>query len=145
MTVIAYDGRTLAADKRASYGGMICTVTKIHKVNGLLVGGAGDFTFVMAMIEWVKGGRVISEFPSAQGSKDDWQSVVVIELDGSISLYERTPYPVRYEQPHFAIGSGREYARAAMALGFDSVRAVETAMLLDTGCGNGIDTLTLGE
>lgn len=145
MTVIAYDGRTLAADKRASYGGMICTVTKIHKVNGLLIGGAGDFTFVMAMIEWVKSGRVISEFPAAQASKDDWQSVVVIELDGSISLYERTPFPVRYEQPHFAIGSGREYARAAMALGYDSVRAVETAILLDTGCGNGIDTLTLGE
>lgn len=143
MTVIAYDGHTLAADKRSSYGGMICTVTKIHKVNGLLVGGAGDMSFVLAMVEWIRGGRIIPEFPVAQASNDNWQSVVVIELDGAISLYERTPFPIRYEQPHFAIGSGREYARAAMALGFDAVRAVETAMLLDVGCGNGIDTLAL--
>lgn len=145
MTVIAWDGKTLAADKRSTYGGMICTVTKIQKVNGLLVGGAGEASFIGAMLEWIKGGRVAAEFPSAQASKDDWQTVLVIELDGSTSLYERTPYPIRYEQPHIAIGSGREYARAAMALGFDSVRAVETAMLLDTGCGNGIDALTLGE
>lgn len=145
MTVIAWDGKTLAADKRSTYGGMICTVTKIQKVNGLLVGGAGEASFIGAMLEWIKGGRVTAEFPSAQASKDDWQTVLVIELDGSTSLYERTPYPIRYEQPHIAIGSGREYARAAMALGYDSVRAVETAMLLDTGCGNGIDTLTLGE
>lgn len=145
MTVIAWDGKTLAADKRSTYGGMICTVTKIQKVNGLLVGGAGEASFIGAMFEWIKGGRVTAEFPTAQASKDDWQTVLVIELDGSNSLYERTPHPIRYEQSHIAIGSGREYARAALHLGCNAQEAVAVAVALDSGCGNGIDALTLGE
>lgn len=143
MTIICWDGKTLAADKRATYGGMICTVTKIQRAGDVLVGGSGEFPYVLAMIEWVRAGRVAADFPVDQRSKDDWQSILVIERDGTPSLYERTPYPVRYEQPFVAIGSGREYARAAMHLGCSATRAVEVAMALDSSCGNGIDTLEL--
>jgi len=143
MTIIAWDGETLAADKRATYGGMICTVTKIFRVGALLVGGSGELPFVLAMVEWVRNGRAIEDFPTAQSSKDDWQPVLVIESDGTPSLYERTPYPVRYEGGSVAIGSGREYARAALHLGAGSVGAVEVAIALDSNCGNGIDTLRL--
>ena len=143
MTVIAWDGKTLAADRQSSYGGMICAVTKIHRVGDLLVGGSGDLAFVLEMIEWVRGGRVISEFPAAQRTKDDWQSILVVERDGTTSIYERTAFPIRYEEKAVVIGSGREFARAALHLGFDSVKAVETAIALSDGCGVGIDTLVL--
>lgn len=143
MTIIAWDGKTLAADKRATYGGMICTVTKIFRVGDLLVGGSGELPFVLAMVEWVRSGRNIDAFPVAQRDKDDWQATLVIEADGTPSLYERTPYPVRYEHHGVAIGSGREYARAALHLGKTSVEAVEVACALDSSCGNGIDTLEL--
>lgn len=143
MTVIAWDGKTLAADRQASYGGMICTVTKIHRVGDLLVGGSGELPFVLEMVEWVRAGRIAADFPASQRSKEDWQSVLVVERDGSTSLYERTPYPVRYAQQAVVIGSGREFARAALHLGFDSVKAVETAIALSDGCGIGIDTLEL--
>lgn len=143
MTVIAWDGKTLAADKRANYGDMICTVTKIFRVGDLLVGGAGDVSFVLAMVDWIRKGRVPLDFPNAQISKDDWQPVLVIEADGTPSLYERTPFPARYEQSNIAIGSGREFARAAMHLGKTAVEAVQCACDLNSGCGNGIDVLTL--
>lgn len=143
MTCIAWDGTTLAADRRCCYGSMISEATKIHRVNGLLVGGSGDFPFILAMIEWIRDGRKLEAFPKHQSDKDDWQPILVIELEGITSIYERTPYPIRQEQKHVAIGSGREFARAAMYIGKTAREAVEVACALDSGCGNGIDTLTL--
>lgn len=143
MTVIAWDGKILAADKQCGYGGMRCTVTKIFRVGKLLVGGAGDFTLVLEMVDWVRRGRPVDSFPANQRSKDDWQALMVIEPDGSIVTYERTPHPIRYEQKQFAIGSGREFAMGAMYMGANAVRAVEAAIALEVNCGIGIDTLTL--
>lgn len=143
MTVIAWDGRTLAADKRNGYGTMIGTVTKVYRYGDLLVGGAGDGCFISAMREWVKAGRDPDKFPAHQGSKDDWCPIMVIEADGSCLIYERSPYPTRLEQRFMAIGSGREYAMAAMHLGKTAAEAVEVASALDSACGNGVDTLPL--
>ena len=143
MTCIAWDGKTLAADKRAIYGGTITTLTKIRRIGDLMVGGSGESSFIGAMVEWVKNGRVPADFPKSQADKDDWQPVLVIEADGTPSLYERTQYPIRHEQRCIAIGSGREYAMAAMHLGKTAREAVEVAIELDCGCGNGIDTLEL--
>ena len=143
MTCIAWDGRTLAADKRACLGGLVNTMTKIHRIGDLLVGGSGETSFIWTMIEWVRAGRNVADFPKSQGDKDDWQPMLVIESGGQILLYERTPYPCRYEQSVFAIGSGRDFARAAMHLGKSAREAVEVACALDAGCGNGIDTLVL--
>lgn len=141
MTVIAWDGRTLAADKRCCSAGMIRTVTKIHRIGDVLVGGSGDLCFVLQMHQWIRDGRKPENFPSAQRDKDDWQPVLIVETDGTPSIYDRTPYPVRYEDHFCAIGSGREYAMAAMHLGKSAREAVEVAIALDAGCGNGIDVL----
>lgn len=143
MTCIAWDGKTLAADKRSCLGSMINVVTKIYRVGSVLVGGAGDACLIAQMVEWVRAGRVIADFPEIQRDKDDWQPCLVIESDGSISLYERSPHPIRYENKCVAIGSGREYARAAMHLGCSAPHAVLVACELDPGCGNGVDTLEL--
>jgi ATP-dependent protease HslVU (ClpYQ) peptidase subunit len=95
------------------------------------------------MIEWVRRGRQLSDFPKSQTDKDDWQALLVIEIDGTPSLYERSPYPIRFEQRFVAIGCGRDYACAAMHLGHDAAKAVQVAIDLDTGCGSGIDVLEL--
>ncbi len=143
MTVIAWDGKTLAADRRACVGGLINSLTKIHRIGDLLVGGSGDQDFVNVMLEWIRTGRDPATFPASQKDKDDWQHVLVVERDGTTSLYERTPHPIRFEQPHVAIGSGRDFARAAMHLGCTARAAVEVAIALDCGCGNGVDALDL--
>lgn len=143
MTVIAWDGHMLAADKLSSAGGSRNTVTKIRRVGQLLVGGSGEIALIGNMLEWIRSGRDPATFPASQRDKDDWQPVLVIEADATISLYERTPHPIRYEQRTAAIGSGRDYAMAAMHCGKTAAEACEVACALDAGCGNGIDTLEL--
>lgn len=143
MTVIVFAHGIMAADKQASYGGSRRTVKKIHRAGDLLVGGSGDMSFVLAMVEWVKAGRDPATFPAAQRDKDDWQPVMVVEPTGQILLYERTPHPIRYEDKVAAIGTGRPYAEAALYLGKSAREAAEVACALNFECGNGVDTLTL--
>lgn len=142
MTVIAWDGKTLAADKRAVWATTILTTTKIHRVRGCLVGFAGDSTFGREMLEWFRNGEDPANFPASQRDKEDWCGLLVIRPDGAIDRYERTPYAIRFEDERIAIGAGREFALAAMYLGHGARRAVEVACALDNS-GNGIDCLTL--
>lgn len=142
MTCIAWDGKTLAADKRASLQGYAVPVTKIFRVNGMLVGGAGDFNKALEVVEWVKSGADPDKLPAFQRT-DDWVGLVCITPDKKILRYERGPLPFVVEAPFFAIGSGRDYAIAAMHLGKSAKEAVEIACIYETGCGNGIDALTL--
>lgn len=143
MTCICWDGRTLAADKRACSGTTINIVTKIHRCGDVLVGTSGGLDFGQQMVKWVRDGRDPEKFPASQRNKDDWAPTLVIEADGSILSYEQTPIPIRWERKFAAIGSGREYALAALHLGKTAAEAVAVACEFDPGCGNGVDTLTL--
>ena len=143
MTCIAWDGKTLAADKRAVNNGLTRTVTKIFKLSdGALFAGCGDFAFCLQMKEWAEQGCNLETFPVAQKEKDDWQVCVIVDKTG-LRLYERTPYPLRFEDKFYSCGSGRDFAHTAMHLGKSAREAVEIACLFDSGCGNGIDELTL--
>jgi ATP-dependent protease HslVU (ClpYQ) peptidase subunit len=95
------------------------------------------------MVDWVQKGRDPAAFPADQRNKDNWQPMLVIEADGTPSLYDQTPFPIRQEQAYIAIGSGRDFAMAAMYLRKTAVEAVEVAIALNSGCGNGIDELRL--
>jgi hypothetical protein len=143
MTVICWDGKELAADRRSLYGAVIHEVTKIWRIGDVLVGGAGDYAQVLEMAAWVRAGRDVAAFPSSQRSKDDWAAVLLIEVDGTVLIYERTPYPVKVESLPVAIGSGKEFARAAMHCGRSPREAVLVANALTQECGNGVDVLTL--
>lgn len=142
MTCIAWDGKTLAADKRATNSGLPRTVTKIHRVNGCLIGASGDAAQAREMLSWWRNGAKAEDFPASQRDKEDWGTFVVIGDDG-IDVYERTPHPIRFEDKQFACGSGRDFATAAMHLGCTAAQAVEIACKFDINCGNGIDTLDL--
>lgn len=143
MTVIAWDGKTLAADKRAIQNGYVGgTVTKIHRWDGGLCAFAGDFDVGMQMVEWLRGGGNPEKFPTRQAQNCD-ALFMVIANDGRVARYERTPIPLPFENVQQAMGSGRDYALAAMYLGLSARKAVEVACALDSGCGNGIDELTL--
>lgn len=141
MTVICWDGRTLAANKRVSFGTSIATTTKIHRIDGMLVGCAGGAAEGRACVQWVRDGMDRSQYPSVQ--KEDPCSFLVILPNGAIHYYSKAPDPLVIEDKTFAIGSGSEYADAAMYLGKSAREAVEVAIALDSGCGNGIDTLEL--
>lgn len=140
MTVVCFDGKTLAADKQASNGNTKSTVTKIHRVGDLLIGYTGVLGQGLEMVEWIRRGRRIDEFPPSQRVEDDFCCTVVID-GGRILVYERTPYPFVVEDPVYAVGSGRDFAIAAMFCGLSAREAAVVACKFDDSCGMGVDSL----
>lgn len=144
MTVIAWDGKTLAADKRTNFGGLHATTTKVHRLpDGRLVGCAGNTAQISEMVHWLGAGADSEKMPAIQRDAKECVSALVIEPGGRVLQYENTPHPIVIENPAWAIGSGRDFAMAAMWLGQDARHAVIVACQLDCTCGNGVDELAL--
>lgn len=144
MTVIAWDGKTLAADKRAGTGAPR-TVTKIRRArNGNLVGLTGTAHGDAELLAWYEEGADAAKFPAPQRVDDTASQLLVIELGTARVLhYCLTPFPAIFEDAQFACGSGRDFALAAMHLGQTAFQAVVLTCELCAECGNGIDTLEL--
>lgn len=140
MTVIAWDGKTLAADKRAVNSGLVLTTTKIRRIGDLLCGASGDISAAAEALAWVERGRNPDDYPAIQRSRDDYAGLLVIDGE-RVLKYERSPMPTVFEDAFFAIGSGRDFALAAMHCGKTASEAVEIASVFDCGCGNGVDVL----
>lgn len=142
MTVIAWDGKTLAADKMACSQGYGYTVTKVHRLrDGSLVALSGDGDHAMALLAWLNAAQNPAAYPGEQ--KDNDTSAFVVRPDGAAVSYGKTPYPQVIEDPLYAMGHGRDFALAAMHCGKTAREAVELTCRLDVFCGNGIDTLEL--
>jgi hypothetical protein len=140
VTVIAWDGTTLASDRRALTAGLIYRVTKILRSEDTLIGISGHLGHGLAIVEWLAGGRRPEQFPKAEG--DDRAYVLVIHRDGLIERFEGVRFPIVVEDLKHAIGGARDFAVAAMYLGCDARRAVAVACALSSECGDGIDSLT---
>ena len=143
MTCIVWDGYTLAADKRSTIGGLYRVTTKIHRVGSALVGYAGHGAQCSEMLAWARGGFRKAAFPESQRDTDASIVLLVIRPGGVIQAYEHTPHAIEYEDKQFAVGSGRDFALAAMRLGKNARDAVLLAAEFDPGTGNGVDTLEL--
>lgn len=140
MTVIAWDGRTLAADRRSTTGdGAISVVTKIHRVRGMLVGTTGDQSVGRELLAWFEAAAVPSDFPAS--ARDDKATLVTIRPTGVIEHYTTGPQPCRFEVARMAWGCGRDFARAAMECGRSAREAVALTCELNAFCGNGVDSL----
>ncbi|MEN7527019.1 hypothetical protein [Cupriavidus sp. DL-D2] len=141
MTVIAWDGQTLAADRRATAGsGIARTVTKIQKHDDVLLAVTGNWDVAIEMREWFRAGAVPADFPAKAREGD--ATLIVIRRD-SIVTFTAGPYPMPIEEQKAAWGSGRDYAEATMYLGGTAEQGVAVASHFQTDCGNGFDTLTL--
>lgn len=143
MTVIAWDGKTLAADKQSTANGMRRTTSKIFRVQDGLIAILGCGCHGNALRQWFEGERNPSEWPRASDPEESGHIVHV--TSAGVFVYNGTTFPVAetVEDKFMAFGSGRDYAMAAMHLGCDARKAVEVACVYETGCGMGIDTLTL--
>lgn len=140
MTVIAWDGKTLAADKMSCSVGYGYTVTKVHRLaDGSIAALAGDGDGAMALLHWLNSERDPDKYPPAQ--KDNDTSGLVVQRSGVVWSYGKTPYPQRIECSLYAMGHGRDFALAAMHCGRSAREAVELTCKLDVYCGKGVDTL----
>lgn len=143
MTVIAWDGTTLAADKMLSDNIVWRTCKKIREVNGCLIATCGDADLTREVVAWLANGGFPEDFPESARHVDNLSEVLVITEYGEIHMYQRTPYPIIVEGNIVAMGNGRDAAMAVMALGHDAIKAVEIANQVCTGCGGGIDSMVL--
>ena len=141
MTVIAWDGTTLAADKRAISGGGICrTVKKIERFGECLLAISGSWDTGIELREWFKQGAVPKDFPDS--ARKDEATLLVIGY-GNLATYAAGPYPMPVEDPRYSLGSGRDFAEAAMYLGKTAREAVDIACIFQSDCGNGINEIVL--
>ena len=143
MTVVAFDGRTLAADRMGDAGGLRRSVTKIRRFDGGLLGSSGSSSRGAEIFAWIASGADPARVPAFQVSAEECESVMVVRNDRTVWIYTCSPYPFQMEDPFHAIGSGRDFAMAAMFLGHDARTAVEVASQFCSSCGMGIDTLEL--
>ena len=139
MTTIAWDGKTIAADRLCSYHSN--AVDKLVRMpDGSVCAGAGDSACVAELIAWIAGGA--SEKPTFPPD-----SMTVLQVfHGFRARYFQSrcvPFPV--STTFFAIGSGADYAMGAMAMGALACDAVKIAAQFDSDTGDGIDSITLGE
>ena len=140
MTVIAWDGKTLAADKQATQCGLGRKVTKIFRLRDGICGLAGNAARCARLLEWLRGERDPAAFPDTCKGEDAPCAIAII--GGSLRFWDGDAAPVMLEGDVFATGSGRDYAIAAMHCGKTAEEAVAIASLYDVDCGMGIDTLT---
>ena len=141
MTTIAWDGHTLAADRRVNSNGLIRTTTKIRRMrDGRLCGVSGHADAGMAALDWLEDTSLPR--PAWMADKDEFCNVIEIDNYGYVWLYERFGR-FRGEDRFTAIGSGRDFAISAMHFGKNAAEAVRFASFYDIWTGDGVDTLTL--
>lgn len=148
MTVIAWDGNILAADRQSQAGDCRKPVRKIfsHMVNlseRALIGISGDLTVGLEMLEWFKQGADPATFRSEWRNTQDGACLFVVRPDKTVWRYESSPYPFQYQDKFAASGSGDGYALVAMRCGCSSIDAVRHATRVSVSCGLGVDWLDL--
>jgi len=143
VTVIAWDGKTLSADKQATTCDMQITVTKIKKINdGSIVAWTGTHEQGIVLAKWYEDGSDPKKYPEFQKT-DDWTCLIVAKNINNVFVYHKLPIGQRVEDDFVAWGSGRDYAMAVMEMGGDSEKAVLVASKFDVNCGNGVDSFVV--
>lgn len=142
MTVIAWDGVTLAADRLATSSGLKMTVNKLYRVGDMLAGMSGDLASCQMLFTWLQNGAEPETFPAVQKDPEQYAVGLLVKPDGALLQYGAHPHPTIFPPQKFAIGSGREFAMGAMAMGADAAKAVDVASQLCAYCGGGVNTMT---
>jgi hypothetical protein len=154
MTTIAWDGMTLASDSLADNNGLRNTTTKLHRgvlVDGVpfLLGAAGENAWSNMLHAWVKTldlrGLQHATYPHQNNDGPDRNDPAAILILGERGVYYKGGAVwVRLEGRAFhAVGSGRDFALAAMHLGKTAEEAVELAIEFDCYSGGPIRSMEL--
>jgi ATP-dependent protease HslVU (ClpYQ) peptidase subunit len=139
MTTIAWDGRTLAADKQSTWGGTPTRTRKIFRAKHpdgrvMIYGCAGLTHECQAYTRWIDG----------EIEKPDFTDISILSIDqkGRIWYANQSMLWARIITKRWAIGSGCDYALGAMAAGKSAADAIRIASKLDVNIGLGVDTLS---
>lgn len=147
MTTIAWDGKTLATDSRATNNGVIESdnVKKLFKIKSPLseyvaCAVSGDYVEALKIIKWIKLG-MSGDFPEID--KDRSASALCLREDKTLDIYRSTNKG--FSLPHKGIysdGSGWELALGAMDGGATAVKSVKIAIGRDVNSGGKVQSYT---
>lgn len=145
MTIIAWDGKELVADRMTHMGGTpLPPMRKVHRLrapNGkvALIGFSGHTAFAKSYLHWMTGG----EEPQIKSGEDMKWSIILVEYPRWV--WYRCENANRWDllgaMSHWAIGSGCDYALGAMESGATGRQAVRIASRLDNQCGFGLNAV----
>lgn len=145
MTTIAWDGTALAGDKKRSWNNTPLPVTKVFRLEHpmtignvpevVLFGCAGDSSSIINFERFARHG----------GDKPAMTDMNVLLVDAHAGCWTGG-HELAFTLvglPHFAVGSGADFAIGAMARGASAREAVEIATRYDNTTGLGVDVLEL--
>lgn len=139
MTVIAWDGKTLAADRQMTWAEMRSTVCKLRKLpNGEVLGVTGNSARAVVVLKWYEDGADPEKWPQCQ-TEADYARLIVARPGGKLVYFDWLPIEQIIIDPFMAFGVGRDFALGALAMGATAVQAVEAASKHCNTCGMGVD------
>lgn len=147
MTTIAFDGKTIAADTMNQDGhGLKDYASKLLIGKNLIVGGAGERHKINNWWRKVKGMGVAEildyGYPTYHPETDN--SAIMLVDTVTLKCYKLGASEfVLCSRGFHAIGSGRDFALAAMHMGHSAKKAVQVAMEFDAGTGGEIEVVKL--
>lgn len=142
MSIIVWNGSTIAADRQGTCADMKVTLRKIRVLkSGVVLAWTGAQEQGIALVGWYEAGADRDKWPAFQKG-ENWTQLIVADANGA-DLYEREPEPQMVHDEFMAWGSGRDFAMGALAMGADAKTAVEIASRFNVNCGLGCDVITL--
>lgn len=135
MSTIAYKDGIMAADTMSHWFYSEYQSKKLFEMAGKLIGVAGGEGDAEPFANWITG---LSDNKPELNDKDGFAALVV--GNGVCVQYDETLKPLCSE-PYAAIGSGAQYAIAAMDCGKSAHEAVQIAMHRDPYTGGKIETI----
>ena len=147
MSVVVFDGTSLAADRQAVNGEYKFETSKLYRIDDEVCAFTGNMDSGLAMLRWYQLGRPRNEWPVIQQDRENWSRLIVMRRSVGgprVEYYDQTPDAILSHQAFAAWGSGRDFALGALARGATAKEAVEIACHFSIYCGMGVDVMELG-
>jgi len=142
MSVVAFDGRTIAADRQATAGDMSITACKLFRLaDGRILATTGTLEYGIVLREWFESGMDREKWPAFQRT-DNFARCILASPEG-VFEFEKEPVAQPVVDAFLAWGSGAQLAIGAMAAGADARTAVKIASEYNVYCGRGVDVIDL--
>lgn len=137
MSIVAWDGKTVAADRQVTEGDIPHLCKKIMRIRGGdIVAFVGDMRHGLEMVSWYRSGGHVRTYPRAK--KSESATLIVFTRAGNVYEFDGGPQRMPVADKFMAWGSGKGVALGAMTMGADSRRAVKIASRYNSSCGLGV-------
>lgn len=143
MTVIVWDGHTLAVDRAAVRETTTHRAPKSWVSNNSVLAGTGTADEVRQLVEWYKNGANKLLFPKYLMFSHNPPEMVTVDASLGLTRYSQMETVVHGFNA-CAFGDGADFAYGALACGASASKAALAACKFSTTCSPPIDVYTFG-